>query len=83
MKNIPIPQQPKNREDELYKVIAEFLNKGDNKVFAIDLDVTEVAISQVVNGVTQSKRIWTHIMKTVIKRIEQKKQFLQYAGDTR
>jgi DNA-binding transcriptional regulator YhcF (GntR family) len=73
-----IPQQPKNPDDQIYQLISEFLNPGDQKVFAVDLNVNPNTVSKVVNGFTRSERIWNHVMKVVLKRKEQKDQFIQY-----
>lgn len=78
MKQVPIPPQPKDRNDPLYKMIAEFINYGDVKVWAVELDLKSCTVSNAVNGNIRSKKVWDHIMKAVLKRKEQKQIFLEY-----
>jgi DNA-binding transcriptional regulator YdaS (Cro superfamily) len=70
--------QPHDKNDPVYSAITEFINRGDQKVWAIDLGVSPKTVCQVINGHRRSKKIWSHMIKEVIKRKQQKTEFLKY-----
>jgi hypothetical protein len=74
----PIPVQPRDRADVVYRLIDEYLRPGDQKEVAEKLEVTLVAVNRVCQGNARSERIWEAVITKVIKRKEQKQAFLTY-----
>ena len=72
--------QPRDRNDPVYKVIDEFLERADQKIIAAEIGVSKEAVSDVKCGTTRSKRIWNKIIEKVMARMEQREAFLKYAG---
>jgi hypothetical protein len=74
----PIPVQPKDQEDEVYKLVQNYLQPGDRKAIAEKLNVSISAVGQVCRGKDHSKRIWEAIITQVVKRKDQNDAFLKY-----
>lgn len=75
-----LPTQPKDPNDDLYKVLKQFLARGDQKIVAIETEVDDSTVSQVVKGKRRCANVWDALMKMALKRKAERDAYLQHMG---
>lgn len=70
-----IPTQPKDPNDELYKVIKSYLARGDQKVIAIETGTNEANVSKVLKGKRRTTHIWKALATLALTRKQEQEAF--------
>lgn len=79
-KNIPIPLQPKNREDEIYVLINQYTTSSDYTAFANEMTnegypVSRMTVNYVCRGLRRNEKVWSYVIQKVTERKEQTDAF--------
>jgi hypothetical protein len=75
--------QPKDQTDPIYAIVSKYLQHGDQKIIAIELEVSPGLVSSVKHGRIRSKRIWDRIVEVCMNRKDSEERFLQYMSDAK
>jgi hypothetical protein len=70
--------QPKDRSDELYRLLDEFIIDGDEKQIALDFGINSSVVSDVKKGRCRSRRVWDQLIDIMLRRSQAKKNLLAY-----
>jgi DNA transposition AAA+ family ATPase len=72
---ISVPAQPKDPNDNLYKVIRSHLMRGDQKVIAIETGSDEPTVSRVLKGKRRTIAVWKALATLALKRKQEQDTF--------